>query len=75
VVSGSKFHVFFYGTYETAVCQRKELWHYDADTKARYGRPKTKMFPEAMDEIQNRPDIALAPIGIVFVHYWLGIIY
>lgn len=56
----TKFHVFFYGTYETAICKSEELWIYDAGTKAKYGRQKRKFFAEALDEIENRPDIAIA---------------
>jgi PWWP domain len=61
--NSSKFHVFFYGTYETAVCKKEELWHYDDSTKAKFGKNKSKMFPQAMDEMVNRPEIALAPAG------------
>ena len=64
--NASKFHVFFYGTYETAVCKKEELWHYDDTTKTKYGRNKSKMFPEALDEIENRPEIALAAEGTSF---------
>ena len=63
--NSSKFHVFFYGTYETAVCKKEELWIYDANTRAKFGRQKRKMFPEALDEIENRPEIAEAVLGIV----------
>ena len=59
----TKFHVYFYGTYETAICRREELWLYDAGTKAKYGRQKRKFFAEALDEIENRPDIAIAAMG------------
>ena len=67
--NSSKFHVFFYGTYETAVCKKEELWHYDDATKAKYGKNKSKMFPEAMDEMVNRPEIALAPAGNCLFRY------
>ena len=61
--NGTKFHVFFYGTYETAICKKEELWIYDASTRAKFGRQKRKMFPEALDEIENRPEIAEAALG------------
>jgi hypothetical protein len=64
----TKFHVFFYGTYETAICKTEELWIYDAASKAKYGRQKRKFFAEALDEIENRPDIAIAAPGNIFSH-------
>ncbi len=65
----TKFHVFFYGTYETAICKTEELWIYDAASKAKYGRQKRKFFAEALDEIENRPDIAIAAPGNIFSHW------
>ena len=40
---GSKYHVFFYGTYETAVIAAKDgLWIYNQETKDKYGKTKKK---------------------------------
>lgn len=54
----SKYNVFFYGTYETAVVKKDELWIYSPETLAKYGKQKRKGFAEGLYEIENNPDIA-----------------
>ena len=39
---GLKYHVFFYGTYETAVVPKDGIWIYNEATKAKYGKQKRK---------------------------------
>ena len=39
---GLKYHVFFYGTYETAVVPRDGIWIYNQATKEKYGKQKRK---------------------------------
>ena len=33
----NKYTVFFYGTYETATLKGDDIWHFNQDTKNRYG--------------------------------------
>jgi len=56
---GLKYHVFFYGTYETAVVPKDGIWIYSQATKDKYGKQKRKGFSEAITEIETTPDIAL----------------
>jgi len=56
---GLKYHVFFYGTYETAVVPKDGIWIYSQATKEKYGKQKRKGFSEAIVEIETTPDIAL----------------
>jgi len=56
---GLKYHVFFYGTYETAVVPKDGIWIYCQATKEKYGKQKRKGFSEAIVEIETTPDIAL----------------
>lgn len=53
---GSKYEVFFYGTYETATVKKEEMWRYTPETKARFGKSKAKGFAEALNEIENDPE-------------------
>ena len=39
---GLKYHVFFYGTYETAVVPKDGIWIYSQATKDKYGKQKRK---------------------------------
>lgn len=59
--SGSKYQVFFFGTYETAVCKKEDMWLYSADTKERYGKQKRKGFAEGLAELEHNPEIGLQP--------------
>ena len=55
-VNKNRYRVLFFGTYETANLKPEEMWPYNEDTKARYGKPqKKKGFTEAMNEIENNP--------------------
>jgi hypothetical protein len=38
-------------------CFQNELWPFNDDTKAKFGKQKKKMFPEAMLEIETNPNI------------------
>ena len=58
--SGSKYHVFFYGTYETAIVKRDDIWHYSPETKERFGKQKRKGFAEGLLELETNPDICAA---------------
>ena len=33
------------------------MWNYDESTKAKFGKQKRKGFLEAIDEIENRPEV------------------
>ena len=57
---GAKYGVFFYGTYESATCKANELWPFDEDTKAKFGKNKKKNFDVAMLEIEGNPGIKTA---------------
>jgi len=54
---GTKYKVYFYGTYETANVSVKEMWYFDESTKAKFGKQKRKGFAEAIDEIENKPEV------------------
>ena len=54
---GAQYKVHFYGTSETAVVKKEDMWIFDASTKDKYGKQKRKGFLEAMDEIENKPEI------------------
>jgi len=54
---GTRYKVYFYGTYETAVVKREEMWNFNEKTKEKFGKQKRKGFAEAIDEIENRPEV------------------
>jgi len=54
---GTRYKVYFYGTYETAVVKREEMWYFNEKTKEKFGKQKRKGFAEAIDEIENRPEV------------------
>jgi len=55
----TRFHVFFYGTYEVAQVKSEDLFLYK-DNKEKFGKPqKRKGFKEGLWEIENRPGIGL----------------
>ena len=57
-LKGNKFRVFFYGTYETAVVKKDDMWAYNEKTKERYSKQKPrKGFLLGLEEIENNPDI------------------
>jgi len=57
--SGSKYQVFFFGTYETAVVKREDMWHFSEESKAKYGKQKRKGFAEGLLELEENPDIGM----------------
>ena len=54
---GSQYKVYFYGTYQTVIVKNKDMWGFDEITKAKFGKQKRKGFSEAIDEIENRPEV------------------
>jgi hypothetical protein len=54
---GSRYKVYFYGTYETAIVKKEDMWVFDDSTKTKFGKQKRKGFSEAIDEIENRPEV------------------
>eukprot|EP00096_Caligus_rogercresseyi_P006548 TRINITY_DN2306_c0_g1_i1.p1 TRINITY_DN2306_c0_g1~~TRINITY_DN2306_c0_g1_i1.p1 ORF type:complete len:729 (+),score=300.56 TRINITY_DN2306_c0_g1_i1:291-2477(+) len=60
--SGSRYKVFFFGTYETATLKKEEIWGYNASTIAKFGKgnQKRKGFAEGMYEIENMPNLKTA---------------
>lgn len=58
-----KYHVFFYGTAETAVCKVDDLFLYE-DNKERFGKPiKRKGFSEALAEIEGNVPVSSAKLS------------
>lgn len=54
-----KYHVYFYGTGETAVCKQEELFPY-VENREKYGKPmKKKGFNEALAQIDS--ELGLSP--------------
>jgi len=54
-----KYHVFFYGTNETAICKQEELFSY-MENRDKFGKPiKRKGFNEALSQIEA--DLGLSP--------------
>lgn len=57
--SKMKYHIYFYGTGETAVCKQEELFPY-IENKEKYGKPmKKKGFNEALFQIES--ELGLSP--------------
>ena len=54
---GSQYKVYFYGTYKTFIVKKENMWGFDESTKAKFGKQKRKGFSEAIDEIENRPEV------------------
>ena len=54
---GIRYKVFFYGTYETALVKTEDMQRYNDTTKEKFGKQKRKGFADAMDEIENRPEV------------------
>ena len=55
-----RYNIFFYGTYQTATVKSKDIWHYTQETKEKFGsrKIKSKGYTEAIDQIENSPEIA-----------------
>lgn len=54
-----KYHVYFYGTGETAVCKQEELFPY-IDNRAKFGKPlKKKGFNEGISQVDS--ELGLSP--------------
>ena len=56
-LKGSQYKVCFYGTYEEHIVSKKYMWLYNESTKAKFGNQKHKGFLEAINEIENRPEV------------------
>lgn len=57
-----KYHIYFYGTAETAICKADELFPY-VENRAKYGKPlKKRGFNEALQQV----DEELGLTGIIF---------
>ena len=60
-VKGSRFKVYFYGTHETAIVKKEDMCFFEETTKVKFFKQKLgwlkKGFIEAIDEIENRPEI------------------
>ena len=60
-VKGSRFKVYFYGTHETAIVKKEDMCFFEETTKVKFFKQKLgwlkKGFVEAIDEIENRPEI------------------
>ena len=53
----SLYKVCFYGTYKEYIVRKENMWLYNESTKAKFGNQKHKGFSEAINEIENRPEV------------------
>jgi len=60
---GLKYHVLFFGTYETAVVPKDKIWIYNQANKEKYGKQLRKGFSEAIVEIERKPAIMLPQLS------------
>jgi len=62
---GSKYAVFFFGTFETGNMNTNQMWPFNQTFKDRFAPPnlKRKLYSEGMHQIENMPDMALRAIG------------
>ena len=56
-IQRSLYKVNFYGTYKNFIVKKGDMWGFDESTKAKFGKQKRKGFSEAIDEIENRPEV------------------
>ena len=59
-VKGSRYKIFFYGTYDQGNCQGSDIFHYNDASIAKFVSDKAKnrpKFKEALEEIENNPAI------------------
>ena len=56
-IQSSLYKVNFYGTYKNFIVKKGDMWGFDESTKAKFGKQKRKGFSEAIDEIENRPEV------------------
>jgi len=73
--SGGKFRVFFYGTHETAVIKKSEIWSYTPDNKVKFeqANSKRKGYSEGLEEIENTPDVAPLETDDILTDSVLGV--
>ena len=65
IVKGSQseeqYEVNFYGTHVSgafsAIVKEEDMWHFDENTIAKFGKNDCQGFSEAMKEIENRPQV------------------
>lgn len=58
-----KYHVVFYGTFETSVCKEKDLFLY-SQFKEKFGKPTVrKSFMEALSQIESKEDCIPRPFS------------
>ena len=65
IVEGSQsegqYEIKFYGTHISgafsAIVKEKDMWHFDESTKAKFGKNDCKGFSEAINEIENQPQV------------------
>ena len=65
IVEGSQseeqYEINFYGTHVSgafsAIVKEKDMWHFDESTKAKFGKNDCKGFSEAINEIENQPQV------------------
>jgi hypothetical protein len=65
IVKGSQseeqYEINFYGTHVSgafsAIVKEEDMWHFDKNTKAKFGKNDCQGFSEAINEIENRPQV------------------
>ena len=65
IVEGSQsegqYEINFYGTHVSgafsAIVKEEDMWHFDESTKAKFGKNDCQGFSEAINEIENRPQV------------------
>ena len=61
IIQGARYEVYFYGKHVseavTAIVNEEDMWHFDGSTKAKFGNNDCQGFSEAINEIENRPQV------------------